>query len=196
MNVRLAPKTTRAAEGLPRRPFSVADVEAMVRAGLMSEDERIELIGGELVPMSPKGIRHEVLKSALNLYWGERRPKSCSFVPETTLRLSLDTFLEPDFVVYPREVGLANIKGENVLLVVEVADTSRRYDLGRKSKLYASFGVRELWVIDALKSTTRVFRQPSATGYAEAKDFTASEPLVPAFAPSEFTLRLDELEQP
>jgi hypothetical protein len=53
MNVSVAPRLTRAAEGLPRRRFTVAEVEAMVEAGIMDEDERVELIGGELVPMSP-----------------------------------------------------------------------------------------------------------------------------------------------
>ena len=51
-----AARVTSAAEGLPRRRFTVAEVEAMVAAGVMEEDERVELIGGELVPMSPKGI--------------------------------------------------------------------------------------------------------------------------------------------
>ena len=54
-------RVTSAAEGLPRRRFTVAEVEAMVAAGVMEEDERVELIGG-LVPMSPKGNHHEVLK--------------------------------------------------------------------------------------------------------------------------------------
>ncbi len=49
-------RVTSAAEGLPRRRFTVAEVEAMVAAGVMDEDERVELIGGELVPMSPKGL--------------------------------------------------------------------------------------------------------------------------------------------
>ncbi len=52
-----AARVTSAAEGLPRRRFTVAEVEAMVAAGVMEEDERVELIGGELVPMSPKGTR-------------------------------------------------------------------------------------------------------------------------------------------
>ena len=60
-----AVRVTSAAEGLPRRRFTVAEVEAMVAAGVMEEDERVELIGGELVPMSPKGSQHEVVKIAL-----------------------------------------------------------------------------------------------------------------------------------
>jgi hypothetical protein len=88
MNVSVAPRLTRAAEGLPRRRFTVAEVEAMVEAGIMDEDERVELIGGELVPMSPKRSRHEVVKAALLDRWYRARPESCRLVPETTFRNS------------------------------------------------------------------------------------------------------------
>ena len=64
-----AARVTSAAEGLPRRRFTVAEVEAMVAAGVMEEDERVELIGGELVPMSPKGLEHEVLKTAWPIWY-------------------------------------------------------------------------------------------------------------------------------
>ena len=58
-------RTTMAAEGLPRRSFTVAELEQMVAAGILEEDERIELMWGEVVPMSPKGNHHELLKAAL-----------------------------------------------------------------------------------------------------------------------------------
>ena len=86
-----AARVTSAAEGLPRRRFTVAEVEAMVAAGVMEEDERVELIGGELVPMSPKGLEHEILKNAWpsvgiacraatsNLSW--RRPFASASTP-------------------------------------------------------------------------------------------------------------------
>lgn len=61
-------RTTQAAEGMLRRRFTVEELEAMVAAGILGEDERIELIGGEVVPMSPKGNSHEVLKHALIHY--------------------------------------------------------------------------------------------------------------------------------
>jgi len=91
-------------------------------------------------------------------------------------------------------VGLPGIQGPNVLLVVEIAGSSKRYDMGRKAKLYAGFGVRELWVIDAVKLTARSFRSPSATGYGETRDFAVSERLLPEFAPVEFALALSELK--
>ena len=114
--------------------------------------------------------------------------------PETTFRLSEDTYLEPDVVIFPRASGIPGLKADNALLVVEIADSSLRYDIGRKAALYASFGIRELWVIDAVRLTTRVFREPAADGYRDARDFAASDPLVPLFAPEAFALRLDELE--
>jgi Uma2 family endonuclease len=189
-----AARVTSAAEGLPRRRFTVAEVEAMVAAGVMEEDERVELIGGELVPMSPKGIRHEVVKKALLRRWYRLVPDDLDLVPETTFRLSEDTYLEPDVVVYPRAIGLQGLTGANALLVVEIADSSLRYDIGRKAALYASFGIRELRVIDAVRLTTRVFREPAADGYRNAQDFGPADRLTPLIAPDAFALRLDELE--
>jgi Uma2 family endonuclease len=189
-----AARVTSAAEGLPRRRFTVAEVEAMVAAGVMEADERIELIGGELVPMSPKGIQHEVVKRALLDRWIRARPDDVHLAPETTFRLSEDTYLEPDVVIYPRTSGLRGLMGADVLLVVEIADSSLRYDIGRKAALYASFGIRELWVIDAVQLTTRAFREPMADGYRNTRDFGPADRLVPIVAPEAFALRLDELE--
>ena len=189
-----AARVTSAAEGLPRRRFTVAEVEAMVAAGVMEEDERVELIGGELVPMSPKGNHHEVLKAALLQQWYRTAPAEIGLVPETTFRLSEDTYLEPDVVIFPRASGIRGLAADNVLLVVEIADSSLRYDIGRKATLYASFGIRELWVIDAVRLSTQVFRNPTADAFRDTRDYAASERIVPAFAPDGFALRLDELE--
>lgn len=144
--------------------------------------------------MSPKGNHHEVVKVALLRRWYRAAPDDLDLAPETTFRLSEDTYLEPDVVIYPRETGLKGLTGANVLLVVEIADSSLRYDSGRKAALYASFGIRELWVIDAVRLTTRVFRDPVPDGYRELQDFAASDRTVPLFAPQAFALRLDDLE--
>jgi Uma2 family endonuclease len=196
-----APRITTAAEGLPRRRFTVAEVKAMVAAGVMEEDEHVELNGGELVqvfpelvPMSPKGRHPRVVKSSLVDRWIRGRPEDCRLTQETTFRLSEDTYLEPDIVVYPRAIGLKGLTGTNVLLVVEIADSSLRYDMGRKATLYASFGVRQLWVIDAVRLTARLYRIPAAGGYQEASDHVATDRLEPRFAPDAFALRLDELD--
>ena len=187
-------RVTSAAEGLPRRRFTVAEVEAMVAAGVMEEDERVELIGGELVPMSPKGNHHEVMKRALIDRWIRARPVEIRVAPETTFRLSEDTYLEPDVVIYPRDERPPRADGRECAAGCRDRDSSLHYDIGRKAALYASFGVRELWVIDAVRLTTRVFREPAADGYRKTQDFDSADRLAPLIAPGAFTLRLDELD--
>lgn len=145
--------------------------------------------------MSPKGNQHEIVKTALLRRWYRLAPDHIDLTPETTFRLSEDTYLEPDVVVYPSGFEPKDLRGQNVLLVVEIADSSKRYDMGRKASLYASFGVRELWVIDAARLTARVFLEPAADGYRETRDCTAAERLVPHFAPDAFALRLADLKR-
>src|SRR5262245_64864422 len=87
MNRHLRDMTTMAAEGLPRRRFTVAELERMTAAGILQEDERIELIGGEIVPMSPKGRHHEILKTALTIYWARNLPVDLQLTTERTFRL-------------------------------------------------------------------------------------------------------------
>jgi Uma2 family endonuclease len=69
-------------------------------------------------------------------------------------------------------------------LVVEIADSSLAYDLGRKAGIYAAFGVAELWVIDAVKLTTRIHREPTPTGYRWIADVPAGQQLVPQAVPA------------
>lgn len=165
----------------------------MVAAGILHEDERIELIGGEIVPMSPKGNHHEVLKAALNVYWVPRLPADLMLITETTFRLSEDTYLEPDFVFYPKATGVAGLNAATARLVVEIADTSLAYDLGRKAGLYAAFGISELWGINAVTLATRIHRLPTLTGYRSVVDWPPSECLTPECAPA-LALVLSELE--
>jgi Uma2 family endonuclease len=177
------PGTTQAAEGLPRRRWSVAEIEAMVAKGILDEDERFELIGGEVVPMSPKGARHELVKIALNRFFQRAAPDHLEIAPETTLRLDKDTFVEPDFCVFPRGLDLKALNGGAVLLAVEVAGSSLAYDTGRKSRIYAAYGVREVWVINANTLVTRVFRQMGPRGYKSARNKAYGRRLEPEHAP-------------
>lgn len=193
VNMDRSARTTTAAEGLPRRRFTVAELEQMTAAGILLEEERIELIGGEIVPMSPKGNQHEVLKSALNIYWARRLPADLVYTTETTFRLDTDTYLEPDFVFYPKAGGWKGLSATTARLVVEVSDSSLSYDLGRKANLYAAFGIAELWVVDAAKLLTRTHRSPTLTGYRSIEDWPASHRLVPEQAP-ELAVILSDLD--
>jgi Uma2 family endonuclease len=140
---------TRAAEGLLRRAFTIADLERLAAVGVIAPDERLELLGGDIVPMSRKGAPHESIRVPLNMLWGRNRPADSVVAGATGLRLDERNYFEPDFIIWDRKTRYDDVKGLNVLLAVEVADSSLCYDLNRKPLVYAAFGVRELWVIDA-----------------------------------------------
>lgn len=187
------PLTTRAADGVARRAFTVDDVERMVEVGLIGEDERLEIIGGEIVPMSPKGNRHEVLRMKLINYWAHAKPKDITMGIEPGWRLNKKTYVEPDFVFFPTTLLWPDVKPSELLLLVEISDTSLTYDQTTKAQIYASFGVRELWVINAMKLTTRIHRDPAADGYRDVKNYSPQDMLTPIYA-SSLAVTLGELE--
>lgn len=176
-------RTTQAAEGLERRRWTVAEIEEMTRAGILQEDERFELIGGEIVPMNAKGVQHEVLKLALSYHFFRATPDDFRFITETTFRLNEDSFVEPDFIFFRRSDGIANLNPKTALLAVEIADSSLRWDLGRKARIYANFGIPELWVIEAVSRTTHVHTKPGLEGYMDIRQVTEDQALAPGFAP-------------
>jgi Uma2 family endonuclease len=185
--------TTQAAEGLRRRRFTVAEIESMVAGGIISEDERIELIGGEVVPMSPKGRRHEVLRSELAFALSRQCPARLKVATETPLNLAADNAPEPDIIVFPASLKAPDVDGGSVLLVIEIADTSLACDLNTKPSIYASQGVREYWVINAHTLETTIHREPVGSVYRIVTTAGADIRLVPHLAP-ELDVRLADIQ--
>lgn len=175
--------TTQAAEGLPRRAWTVVEIEAMVQAGIIADDERLELIGGEVVPMLPKGGRHEMVKVELNRHLQRTAPDDIQIAPETTLRLDERSFVEPDFCIFPRAIFPGDLRGYDVLLAIEIGDSSLSYDRGRKIAVYAAHGIPEVWVIDAGSLTTRVHRGLGDEGYRDVVDVGPDQELACARVP-------------
>src|SRR3990172_7674994 len=102
MNEHIRPRTlptTRAADGLPRRSFTVHDVERMLEAGGVGEHDPFELVGGELVAMAARGRQHEVLRTELMLVWARRCPPDLKIATETPLRLDGHNEPEPDLII-------------------------------------------------------------------------------------------------
>jgi hypothetical protein len=93
---------TTAAEGFPRRAFTVEDVSRMIEAGVIREDEKLELIEGEIVMMAAKGLAHERTKSALTIAVVRALPNHLTIGVEVTLRLTDTVMLEPDIAASPR----------------------------------------------------------------------------------------------
>jgi Uma2 family endonuclease len=187
--------TTRAADGLPRWSWTVAEIERMAAGGYFRDEDRFVLVGGEIVPMSPKGRRHEIVRGVLAFRFSRAAPEGVFVVSGPQLNLAEDTYVVPDVLVRPAAIKTPDVRGGDALLVVEIADTSLAYDLLTKARVYASYGVRESWVIDAATLVTTVHTEPTGSTYATVRDIATSgivsPTLAPALAVSLATLDLD-----
>jgi len=186
--------TTQAADGLPRWCWTVAEVERMAAHGFFTEFDQFELLGGEIVPMmSPAGRRHETVRIELAHQMAQLARKDFMVAQEPQFNLAPDTFVKPDILMHPRAIKTYDLQGAEALLVVEVAETSLSYDLKVKLPLYASHGVREYWVINAITRMTAVHRQPTGNVYTDTDELPPTARLVPSLAP-QLAVSLSELD--
>jgi len=178
---------------IPAR-LTVDDLYALTAAGVLPASENIELVEGEIVPMAAaKASLHEQMKAKLVRALVLALPDDARLFVEPTLALSGDTALAPDLAVW-RKGGLSReMRGPDMLLIVEVADSSIGYDLTVKARLYASHGVRDYWVVDATRDTVRVHRSPAGERYAAVEEYAGHQPVRAAFLAG-VTVRLDALD--
>jgi Uma2 family endonuclease len=158
-----------------RHLISVDAFHRMGEMGILGPVDRVELIEGEIIDMSPIGVLHAAIVARLASYFSQRLGGAAVVWCQNPLRMDDINEPEPDIAVLrprPDFYTTAHPGPADVLLVIEVADTSLAYDLGTKVPLYARHGIPEVWVIDAATRRTRVFRQP--TGGREAGHATDS----------------------
>jgi Uma2 family endonuclease len=186
-------QTTRAAEGLARRAFSVTEVERMQDLGIFRPDEKYELLEGEIVPMQAKSPIHELIKNSLVRELIKALPDQLWLGVESTLYLTDDTALDPDLLICPAGLKAARLSGADIILAIEVSHASLAYDRGPKARLYARHGVRDYWVIDAKRRRAFIHREPSAAGrWGAVVTLGPDEPLTHAAVPG-FSLRLADI---
>jgi Uma2 family endonuclease len=153
---------------VPRRLLTVSEYHRMAAAGILTEDDRVELIEGELVAMAPIGSEHAGTVNALTrllvLALGTRGIVSV----QNPVRLDERNEPQPDFAVLrprPDDYRRALPGPDDVLLVIEVAESSLPYDRGPKRALYARHGLAELWIVDLAAGAVEVHRGPAGDTY-------------------------------
>lgn len=156
----------------------------MAADGYFRDDERFELLGGEIVPMSPKGRRHEIIRGALALRLARQTKDDLFVVSEPQFNLDDDIYLHPDILVHPATILTPDVRGSDVLLVIEVAETSLHYDINTKVPIYAAHGVAEYWVINARTLTTMVHRKLHGNAYGSVDEAAPEDTLTPLLVPA------------
>lgn len=179
---------------MTRHKLDVDAYDRMADAGILGQDDRVELIDGELIDMAPIGQGHAGIVNGLNralvLACGDRAVVS----PQNPVRLDRWNEPQPDFAVFrPRADFYAT--GErptpsDVLLLVEVADSSLRFDRTVKLPLYARARIAELWIVDCKSQVLDAYRRPADGGYGEMTTHRPGERLARALAP-EIIVKLD-----
>lgn len=201
MNAPFAPEltdqlpTTRAGEGYDRHAWTVDQLFAMVDVGLLWEGAPVELIEGELLAVNAKYNEHEIWKRNMAYFLIMSLNRRFAVSVEPTLKLSEFSAPEPDIVVTPRGMLPLDVRGPDVLLLIEVTDSSTHRDLVMKAKLYARHDVSHYWVLDAVKRRVVAHAAPGPLGYESitVHDMQAEVPL--PFDGS-IILRVADLETP
>ena len=169
-----------------RRRFTVDEYLRMVEVGILHADERVELLDGEILTVSPPGPDHNASTGVLNRLLVLGVGSRAVLLPGPTVRLSKVSAPEPDLVVLrpdPRYYRDRYAEPGDVLLLIEIANSSLRHDRGLKLRLYADAGIEEYWIVNNQDETVEVYRQPSGSGFASARTFRRGESVSPSAFP-------------
>ena len=181
----------RPTEAAPHR-FTVEDMFAMARAGLLDDDGRYEVIDGELIDMPMDGDLHLRFSAGITLWLVKALGDDLYVLPNGTLKLSRENGPSPDFYVAPRTLAPGDVRASDVRLAIEVSDTSLTRDLRTKANLYARFGIADYWVVDVKRERLIVHREPTPAGYASVA-VVSREEAVAALGIEGLVLRLADL---
>jgi Uma2 family endonuclease len=178
-----------------KRRFTGDDYQRMGQAGILSRKDRVELIDGEVVAMTPIGPRHssciDRANRALVLAAGDRAIVRI----QSSVRLDLYNEPEPDIVLLRPQADFyaSRLPGPaDILLIIEVADSSLDYDRDVKAPLYGASGVPEYWIVDLDANAIRCYSDAASGRYRTVRDARPGESLASALLP-ECRIDVDQL---
>jgi Uma2 family endonuclease len=166
--------------------FSVADYYRMAEAGILRPDERLELIDGVIIAMSPIGNRHAACVDRFNDLLKERIGRRAIVRIQSPIHLGDRSEPQPDLALLrPRSdyYASAHPGPSDVHLVIEVMDTTAQYDRSAKLPLYARAGITEVWLVDLEGQAVEVYRRPAADQYTERSVHPRGQGLSPEAFP-------------
>jgi Uma2 family endonuclease len=167
--------------------FTVEDYHRMGETGILKPESQVELIEGEIVHRAPIGSQHAAFVGRLLRVFIHKVGYTAFVNAQSPLQLSSFSEPQPDLLVLrPKDDDYAAaLPGpEDVLLLVEVADSSLEYDRSTKLRLYGQSGIKEVWIVNVRERLVEVYSQPSSTGYADLHRAQPEETLILQALPS------------
>jgi Uma2 family endonuclease len=164
------------------RTFTIEEYEQLFESGILHENERVELIEGQIVEMNPIGDDHIGRVNRLTRIFARCADINMSI--QNPVRLAPGLMPQPDMAILRLDASLDRKPvPEEVLLLIEVADSSLAYDRQVKANLYARANIPELWIVDIKGERVETYRDPSPLGYQTIRPFLRGQQLAPAFKP-------------
>jgi len=166
------------------RRWTRDEFDKMIAAGMFAPGERVELIDGAILQMTPQGSLHvtavQLIQDALRVAFGS------GFAVRTQAPLALSPSSEPEpdiAVVRGSARDYRDAHPETALLLIEVSDTTLEHDRQRKGSLYARAGIQEYWIINLNESCIEVYRDPDKGSYRSSRRYVAGDHISPQAAP-------------
>lgn len=164
-----------------RWQFTADDYERMVETGILGKDDRVELIDGEVIAMSPIGPPHAGIVNRLNTFLNRHFAGTAIVSVQNPIRLNDYSEPQPDLAILRLRddyYAHAHPTPADILLVVEVADSSLEYDSQEKMPRYAQDAIPEVWLVDVEHQSVTQYAQPLITGYSHQATLTRRQMLV------------------
>ena len=168
---------------LSRHKLSAEDYHQMGRAGILAENSRVELVEGELIDMAPIGSLHASVVTTLSMFFARQVGELAIVSTQNPISLPPDSEPQPDIMLLkpqPDRYRNALPTAADVMLLIEVADATSKYDREIKLPLYARHGIAEVWLIDLKGGTVEIYGEPGNKGYRKLLRPERSETIAPA----------------
>jgi len=168
---------------LKKRRFTLKEYYRMAEAGILGEDDRVELIDGEIVEMTPIGARNAACVDRLTDLFTEALRGSALVRVQNPIRLSKKTEPQPDLALLRWKLDFyasGHPMPRDVFLLVEVCETSNEPDCRVKIPIYARAGILEVWLMDLQQKTITTYQDPTAASYRAVRVYWRGEQIAPS----------------
>ncbi|NEO26375.1 MAG: Uma2 family endonuclease [Kamptonema sp. SIO4C4] len=168
------------------KKFTVDQYHKMGEVGIFDPDERVELLEGEIIKMSPIGLQHAVTINRLTNFFPRQLGDNAIVSIQNPIRLNNHSEPQPDItLLQPRDDYYANKfpSSEDILLLIEVADSSLLTDQEIKLPLYAEHNIIEYWIVNLTRQIVEIYRDPQNRAYQQQQMLLENQSISPLAFP-------------
>jgi Uma2 family endonuclease len=175
-----------------RKKFTVGQYHQMIESGILTDRDRVELLQGEIIEMSPVGRQHAACVDRLNELFVLTFAARAIVRVQSPIHLDNNSEPQPDLAILQRRADFyanAHPQAGDVFALVEVSDTTIEFDRTVKVPLYAQNNIAEVWIVDIRAKTVQIYREPSIVGYQQVQNYRCGQRLsLQAFTDMQFSV--------